>query len=441
MGLGSGRLAIVPEQLKGFLEVPSPHDRQVQAHQRGQPLLLVSGEVPGILQEQPTGAFELCLLFPDQAPHLAPPHLVHSFVQVLDDMEPVKQDLSIAGVFLHQVRIGGPHVHAYHAQRRATPSPHRLGEERLDRLFGPVFPHPEQDPSLQVVDHREVNLPFPPADFIDANHMHRRTLALPQPVLHRPAHNPGYGLPVQPILPRRSLPAEFPRQPCHRVAQGARYPRPRLGPRKILHSYPTARTVYPSWPITQNQRRLSHRQVSPLPLFPNAMHVPAPAPAYPATQQPRSQTVDGNCHLLPILFHLRHPVSFQSQLFSDKRLDEHLVPVPFCGLSNSESIQIGVLFFSSIRSFPKAVLSTYTFGTGTLFAFSLVHLAGATQRLAGWMTFFGATILMTVSLIEITFYISALHPDPATMPSISLIFISAVQHLYFIVAAPALFLP
>jgi len=64
-----------------------------------------------------------------------------------------------------------------------------------------------------------------------------------------------------------------------------------------------------------------------------------------------------------------------------------------------------------------------------LFAFSLVHLAGATQRPAGWMTFFGATILMTVSLVEITFYISALHTDPATMPNISLVLISAVQHL------------
>jgi len=76
-----------------------------------------------------------------------------------------------------------------------------------------------------------------------------------------------------------------------------------------------------------------------------------------------------------------------------------------------------------------------------LFAFALVHLAGATQRLAGWMTFFGATILMTVSLIEITSYISALNPDPAMMPSISLRLIYAVQHLYFIVAAPTLFLP
>ena len=76
-----------------------------------------------------------------------------------------------------------------------------------------------------------------------------------------------------------------------------------------------------------------------------------------------------------------------------------------------------------------------------LFAFALVHLAGATQRLAGWMTFFGATVLMTVSLIEITFYISALSPDPAVMPSISLKLIAAVQHLYFIVGAPTLFLP
>lgn len=76
-----------------------------------------------------------------------------------------------------------------------------------------------------------------------------------------------------------------------------------------------------------------------------------------------------------------------------------------------------------------------------LFAFSIVHLARATQRLAGWMTFFGATILMTVSLVEITFYISALHADPAVMPYISLVLISAVQHLYFMIAAPSLFLP
>jgi hypothetical protein len=76
-----------------------------------------------------------------------------------------------------------------------------------------------------------------------------------------------------------------------------------------------------------------------------------------------------------------------------------------------------------------------------LFAFSLVHMAGAQHRLAGWMTFFGATCLMTVSLIEITFYIAALHQHPPAMAAMSIGVISAVQHLYFVIAAPAVFLP
>jgi hypothetical protein len=76
-----------------------------------------------------------------------------------------------------------------------------------------------------------------------------------------------------------------------------------------------------------------------------------------------------------------------------------------------------------------------------LFAFALVQLAGATNRLAGWMTMFGATTLMAVSMIEITFYLSAMFNEPSAMPAISLKLINAVQHLYFIVAAPALFFP
>ena len=54
-----------------------------------------------------------------------------------------------------------------------------------------------------------------------------------------------------------------------------------------------------------------------------------------------------------------------------------------------------------------------------LFAFAIVCLAGATTRLAGWMTLFGGTILMMVSLVEITFYMSALYSNPATMGLIS----------------------
>jgi hypothetical protein len=57
------------------------------------------------------------------------------------------------------------------------------------------------------------------------------------------------------------------------------------------------------------------------------------------------------------------------------------------------------------------------------------------------MTLFGAATLMTVSLIEITGYIGTLHTSPATMPGTSLALIQSVQHLYFIAAAPAVWLP
>ena len=109
------------------------------------------------------------------------------------------------------------------------------------------------------------------------------------------------------------------------------------------------------------------------------------------------------------------------------------------GATNAELIKFGQHYYVSVLwgAWLQAVGPVLII----LFAFSLVHLASATQRLSGWMTFLGATILMTVSLIEITFYISALHADPPLMPSVSLALISALQHLYFIVAAPALFFP
>jgi hypothetical protein len=74
-----------------------------------------------------------------------------------------------------------------------------------------------------------------------------------------------------------------------------------------------------------------------------------------------------------------------------------------------------------------------------LFAIAIVHLAGAATKFSGWATFFGGVILVTVSLIEITFYFSAINGTPATTGIISFELIHAVQHLFSIIAAPMLF--
>jgi hypothetical protein len=114
-------------------------------------------------------------------------------------------------------------------------------------------------------------------------------------------------------------------------------------------------------------------------------------------------------------------------------------PGPPSNATSTQLIAFGNQYFTSILwgAWLQAVGPLLT----VLFAFAIVSLAGATTRLAGLMTMFGGTILMMVSLVEITFYISALYSNPATTALISLDLIHAVQHLYFIVAAPALFLP
>ena len=76
-----------------------------------------------------------------------------------------------------------------------------------------------------------------------------------------------------------------------------------------------------------------------------------------------------------------------------------------------------------------------------IFALILVHVSGATQRLSGWVTLLGASVLMMVSLAEVFFYMSALGSTPETIGQTSNAIGHAIQHLYFIVAAPAVFFP
>lgn len=109
------------------------------------------------------------------------------------------------------------------------------------------------------------------------------------------------------------------------------------------------------------------------------------------------------------------------------------------GASYEQLIAFGHQYYASILW--GAWLQTIGPFLIILFAFSLVFLSGAVQTLAGWMVFFGACVLMTISLIEITFYIAVLFKDPPEGSLFGLNIIYAVQHLYFIIGAPALFIP
>src|SRR5262249_21685791 len=87
------------------------------------------------------------------------------------------------------------------------------------------------DSSLQIVDHREVNLSLTAADFIDADDMHGRPLTIPQTIAHRVLHDSCHRLPVQPVLPGGTLPAQFSGQTGDRICQRPGHPRPKVQPK------------------------------------------------------------------------------------------------------------------------------------------------------------------------------------------------------------------
>jgi hypothetical protein len=124
-------------------------------------------------------------------------------------------------------------------------------------------------------------------------------------------------------------------------------------------------------------------------------------------------------------------------------MNKHFTLRSFCILSSISAI-VGVILLGTsflINPGPPPGLQAVSPVFIVLFAFAIVYLSGATGRLVGWMTFFGASILFTVSLIEITFYFCALFKEPSVMGPVALDLIYSVQHLYFIVAAPAFFIP
>src|SRR6516162_4667002 len=261
------------------------------------------------------------------------------------------------------------HVHAHHPQSGAAPLPQLLGEKLLHRFFRPILAHPQEHATFQSIDHREIDLTLSTAYFIDANHVYRRPLPMPQAIAHRPLHNPGHRLPVQTKMPRGPLPTQFPRQAGRRIGQGSRDSGPRLGPCKTFHPHATTRALHPAQLVAQDQTQLPHRKIPPLPPFPDTVHPAAWLPANAASQSPIPQPIDLDDHALFVGLDFDHSVGFQAQLFSDKRFNQHLGSCPFCGCVRTAMKGYrtrGALLFVALSSGGLNPLNPdYTFRIGT----------------------------------------------------------------------------
>jgi hypothetical protein len=115
-------------------------------------------------------------------------------------------------------------------------------------------------------------------------------------------------------------------------------------------------------------------------------------------------------------------------------------PAPPLDLTTSQLADWAVQHHTTI------VLGGWLQGIGSLltvlFTLALVHLAGATQRFAGWATLLAGAAILLVSLVEVSLYLTAAEAAVAGDMATGVVanaLIKAIQHVFLI--APALLLP
>lgn len=98
-----------------------------------------------------------------------------------------------------------------------------------------------------------------------------------------------------------------------------------------------------------------------------------------------------------------------------------------------------------LTHYTQAMVGGWLQAVGTVlciaFALAVVQLADATKRYAGLLTLYGGMLLAAVDLVEVALYFTAATAAQAATPLISLDLIHALQRLYFVVTAPAVFFP
>src|SRR4029077_351221 len=95
-------------------------------------------------QQQPFFPFDHITHLPPFAEELRSPHLVHSVVSVLDDVELVMNDAAYWNPFLHTQPERLPHVHAGRLDASSLTAPNLRSEELVQRLLLPFLAKPQR---------------------------------------------------------------------------------------------------------------------------------------------------------------------------------------------------------------------------------------------------------------------------------------------------------
>lgn len=144
------------------------------------------GQVLGPVEPVPLGLVQEVDALGLQVARLLLAHVIDRFIQVTLQVETVQHRLLVGpgNPLAAGGAVGLPHVH----REALDLAQHRLGqarEEAIQRLFRAVLAHPDHLGRVQVVDHRDVVMPFKHGLFINTDAAQLGQVALGQPAAHR----------------------------------------------------------------------------------------------------------------------------------------------------------------------------------------------------------------------------------------------------------------
>jgi hypothetical protein len=330
MGLGSGFLPVVPEALKLFFEVVGPDKGQVKFQEMRESAAFLGGQVPGILQENKASPFQVDFIFPSQFSDFGSSYFIQGSVQMLDDMEAIKDQSGLRGMGLNGNKIGSPHIQT-DGLKGSGPPLAQPSKEGIEGFLFSILAHPQEPVPFQIIDQGEVLMSFFAGDFIDAQDMQGFEFPLFQPLFYDPLDNGSHYFPVQPKIFGYFFEGEFFGQQGHGMSQGLRHSGPFFGPGNFFDFQPAAGALDAERSVSNPERFVSQREVLPRSLAESTSGSFDFQMALATLQMTVAQSLNLSHPTFVGLDDLGYKMSFHSQTFSDKSFHTHrpLISFPF----------------------------------------------------------------------------------------------------------------
>jgi len=328
MGLSPLFLKVIPKPLKFFFQVVSPDDREIEFEQVGEPSVFFGSEVPRVLQQDEAGLFEIDSLLVSQSSDFRSSDLVDGPAQVLNYMEPIEDQGGLRGMVLNRSQIRCPHIQADGLEGSSFAFPQPL-EELVEGLLLSVQSHPQQSPSFQIIDYREIAVPLLARNLIDAQDMQGLDLSQLQSSLHHSFDDCRDHLPIQFKVFSHFLEGQLLCQQSNGSSQtvGDSFPLP--GPRHPFHSQSASRADDSKGTVDDPERFISDRKILPTSLWPSSSDYLRFSSTVATSQTTIPQPIDPRHPSFFGIDHLGYPMGFHSQALSDISLHTHRPLISF----------------------------------------------------------------------------------------------------------------